>query len=165
MKIVMRVERGVVAGNIQKVLVVDLPAVDTLDGYNDGSIVVADVKGARNPKQHNLWWVLMEFVAQNHPEITDKNKAALECKIALELFDWHIDRQGGGSRIMRSIAADAMEQGVFNEFFKRTVDWVCREMGNTAEEVMEALYFLIGDKRYSDVLDRAYQHVVGRKRR
>lgn len=165
MKIVMRVEQGVVGGVVCDVLVPDIATDEALRAYTRGQVLVADVRGARNPKQHNLWWVLMEFVAQNHPEIFDKEKAARECKIALELFDWHIDRSGGASRILHSIACDAMEQGAFNAFFKRTVEWVCSELGNSAEEVLDALYYLIGDKRYNDVLDRAYVYITGKKRR
>lgn len=166
MKFIARIETGVVGGIVTRVVVPDAEiGAEILRSYVEGQPIVADVRGARNPRQLNLYWVLMGFLADNHPLVKDKNDAHDKVRYGLGLVESTVDMAGVEHLRPKSISFESMDQGEFDPFFKRAVELICAWLGNSPEEVMDALYHLIGDKRYNDVLDRVYRHVVGRKRR
>jgi hypothetical protein len=147
MKMLVRVQNGALVPD-------HLEDREALSAYKTGQVLVADVKGARNPLQHNLFWSLMGLVGENHPTITNKDAAARACKVDLKLYDPHIDRYGEVKIILHSIACESMEQGVFNEFFKQAVEWVSGELGNAPAEILDELNRRLADKRYTEIINR-----------
>lgn len=113
----------------------------------EGKPFMAETHGARNPKQHALWWVLCTMVG-----------AALE-KTRYEMSDAALITLGrcrtyvtpGGHEYVKvdSIAWESMEQEIFNNVFQSAVNVFAGWLGCTSKEVMDQFNAMVADKRYT----------------
>ena len=133
-------------GTFRRVGMTAVPAGDTareaLEAIRDGGLFIADFKGARNPRQHDLFWSLCDLVADHQ----DSNKYAVEDWLLkkqnlVDIF-WHPD----GSMHVRakSLAYESMEQAVFDRFFRIAVEHIGQLLEAAPKDVWQ---------RYVDLLD------------
>lgn len=92
-----------------------LEAMEALAAVHRGQDCMADVRGARNVEQFNLFWKMMGLVA----EATDSTKEA--CKEWVMKKTNYVDLiwlpDGAIEIKAKSIAWEKMEQAIFSEFF------------------------------------------------
>lgn len=127
----------------------DTDALEALRAHKVGSEVMADPKGARNPKQLRLFWALCDVVAHHDEHYTDKERAKEGILRALEHVDTFVDRQGNLHISTKSIAFESMTQAEFNRLFDRAIHVVVQWLGWQPSQVQEQVHQMIADKRWS----------------
>jgi hypothetical protein len=115
----------------------DARALDALAGVSQGGECLADVKVPRNPKQHRLFWALVELVGTQR----DTTKEATKDWLMLELQYFDLLHYPNGVMAVKpkSISYESMPQAQFREMFRAAVPVVCAELGNAPEEIQMQL--------------------------
>lgn len=127
-------------------------SLEALHAHKDGAEFIAITKGARNLKQLRMFWALATIVAENDAKIETKEVAKKNMLIALNHVDVWFDRDGGMHIDPQSIAFESMTQEVFNPFFKRAIDLVCRWLGTAPADIQKRVAEIIAEKRYDNVI-------------
>jgi hypothetical protein len=112
----------------------------------EGKDVVVEVRQARNPKQHRLYWALMGLLADNVEWIPHKDAASTLVKIATHEVDMIIDgRTGEITYVPRSINWESMDGARFGRFLDRVLYVICSRwlVGNDVEELRQRVYEMI----------------------
>lgn len=118
-----------------------------LHAFKDGQEFIAETRGARNPKQLALWWVLCRLVADNDNEYDTPEKASEGLKRALHHVDTFLDRDGKLHITTKSINFESMTQEDFNNLFKAAVNQIAEWLGNSPSDVMDRFNDMVADKR------------------
>ncbi len=121
---------------------VGTPALEALAAIKRGHDCMGDIRGARNVQQHNLFWSLMEVLA----EATDTTKEAAKEFVLkrLQYFDYLWLPDGTLHIKVKSIAFEKMEQAKFAELFNAAIPVIADQLGTTRQELVE---------RFNDLLD------------
>lgn len=122
-----------------------------LHAHRMGSEVMAEPKGARNPKQLRLFWALCTVVAENDDHYDTKHKAKEGILRALHHVNTFLDRDGNLHVSTKSIAMESMPQADFNIMFNDMINLVCKWTGNQPKEVRDHVNQMVADKRYEGV--------------
>lgn len=126
----------------------DDEAWEALRAHKMGAEVMAEPKGARNPKQLRLFWALCTVIAENDEFYDTKEKAKEGILRALGHVNYFVDRDGGVHISTKSIAFEKMSQAEFNGLFKDMINLVCKWIGTQPKEVEGHVTKMIADKRY-----------------
>lgn len=126
----------------------DDEAWEALRAHKMGSEVMAEPKGARNPKQLRLFWALCTVVAENDDHYTTKEAAKEGILRALGHVNYFMDRDGGAHISVKSIAFESMTQADFNTLFDNAIKLVCQWTGNQPKEIQDHVNQMVADKRY-----------------
>jgi hypothetical protein len=101
---------------------VDEQGFDLLSKIAEGREVTAEIKRARHPKHHRLFFSILRFITE-HTEIESIEAAKNALKVATGEVDPVIDAVTGKCFfILRSIAWEAKGQDEFAAFFDRAID-------------------------------------------
>lgn len=121
---------------------------EALRSFKVGQEVMAEPKGARNPKQLRLFWALCSIVAENDENYDTKDKARQGIMRALHCVDSFLDRDGNLHVWAKSIAFESMPQVEFSNFLTDAINVICRWTGNQPKEVRDQIHQMVADKRY-----------------
>lgn len=117
---------------------VDEQGKDLLAAIRHGREVTADVKRARHPKHHRLFFAILKFVVE-HTDLDSIETAKSALKVATGEVDPIIDAMTGKTFfILRSIAWEAKGQDEFEDFFNRAVEVITTRWlpeGTSADDV------------------------------
>tara|TARA_Y100000817_G_scaffold65790_1_gene49710 strand:+ start:2407 stop:2841 length:435 start_codon:yes stop_codon:yes gene_type:complete len=110
---------------------VDRNGQEAMSSVHQDREVVVTVKQARNPKQHRLFWKLMEMTHDNLPEEKaamwpTKEKLAKAIIAYLGYCDMIVLPDGSNRLVINSIAFESMSQDEFDPLF-RAATRVCSE--------------------------------------
>jgi hypothetical protein len=110
---------------------IDAEGADLLAAMRLGREVVVEVKQARNPKHHRLYWAMIRFIRMHSPVMAGfpEERIHEQLKLRCGLFEQFIDLESG-KVITRvgSIAWESMDQTSFNIFFDNAVEVILRWM-------------------------------------
>lgn len=97
----------------------------------------AGIRAPRSHSQHNLYWSLCQLVAENHPEIRNKEQSSQ----VIKLMTGHVDvirLRGQLVQIPRSISFQSMSQDDFQVFWTHVIQVVADELLYLAPETVRA---------------------------
>ena len=119
---------------------IDQEGLDVLSHIHDERDVVIEIKQARWPKHHRLFFALLKFMVEHTPYFETIEQAKTAIKIATGEVDTYIDEHGKTFFILRSISWGSMEQTRFAAFFDRAVFVITDRWmpPNTTEESVRA---------------------------
>ena len=103
--------------------------------YTPGQALRVKMTGARNVRQHRLYWGLVQKIAEAVDVPAETVSAVLKLKAGA--VETYTDKHGNLCTWPRSIAFDRMDQAEFAEFFKRAAQVVIEQWlpGMKAEEL------------------------------
>lgn len=111
----------------------------------DGREVMIDVRRARNPKHHRLFFAILKFIVE-HTEIESIEAAKTALKVAVGEVDPIIDAATGKTFfVLRSINWESKDQDEFAAFFDRSVDVITNRWmppGTVSEDVRREIIAL-----------------------
>jgi hypothetical protein len=92
---------------------------EALFAIRDGREFMADIRGARNPRQHRLFWALCELCA----EAADDTQVSVKkwLMFSLGYVDTWFEPNGRMHLDPKSIAYEAMKQAEFNQMFQAAI--------------------------------------------
>lgn len=127
----------------------DDDALAELHAHEDGKELMVTLKGARNIKQHRLFFSLVRIVAAND-DTYNGNELAARKDMLLKAghVNYWIDRDGHGHVEIKSISFASMTQAEFNPLFQVCVNIVCQWLDTQPREIIEEVNKMIADKRY-----------------
>jgi hypothetical protein len=126
----------------------DDEALGVLTAHKEGAEVMVEVKGARNPRQHRLFFALCNVVAENDEHYTTTDTAKEGILRALQHVHTFTDRNGHLHITTKSIAFESMTQAEFDKLFKDAVNLVCTWVGTKPKELQDHVFSMVADKRY-----------------
>jgi len=104
---------------VDRELLLDIP---------EGADLTVKVSRSRSPRQHRLFWALLQLVVDNH-EYYQRPEQLLEwMKVRLGYVDETVWHDGQVWFKTRSISFAAMGQDQFKEFFTRAVDVITTDV-------------------------------------
>lgn len=127
-----------------------------LHAHKDGAEFRMTIQGARNPKQHRLFFALVKIAAEQDPEYEgNTERARHDILRTLGHVDYEVDRDGTAHVNVKSISFSAMTQAEFNDLFQHAVNLVCKWLGTAPKEVMDRVNEMVADKRgYEQMVHR-----------
>lgn len=128
---------------------------EALLAVRDGAHFMADIRGARNPLQHRLWWALCDLVAEADDDEKTNVKKWLLYK--LNFFDVWFDPEGNMHVDLQSIAFESMEQAQFARLMNGAIPLIAARLETSPDDIR---------KRLDDLLDpeaRALFRKYGRR--
>lgn len=93
-----------------------------------GEPVELEITRKRNNQHHRKFMKLIEIVWENQEYFESKESLLLSMKVALGYFDTSMDPKFGPVPIPRSISFDKMDQGEFEEFYERCLDFIAEKI-------------------------------------
>jgi len=112
-----------------------------------GKQFLVEIKRARNPRHHRLFWALCALVADNSRHFQDAEQVATAFKVATGHVVPQINPADGKTYwFPKSIAYHAMPQDEFSAFFEKCVSLVVERLlpGVTDQQVRENLESMCG---------------------
>lgn len=111
----------------------------------DGREVMVDVRRARNPKHHRLFFGILKFIVE-HTDLDSIEAAKSALKVATGEVDPVIDAATGKTYfVLRSINWESKDQDEFAAFFDRAVDVITLRWmppGTVSEDVRREIIAL-----------------------
>lgn len=95
-------------------------AADVNGTIADGDEVMIEIRRPRNLKHHKKFFKLLSIVLENQ----DLFKTNEQLLTFIKRGIGHVDEYGE----VKSIAFEKMDQTEFNEFYKKSVDFICMEV-------------------------------------
>ena len=122
----------------------DRNAQDIMMRYPVGATLQADIKKARNVKQHRLYWTLVNTICDNLNNVKPETLHAL-----IKLRTGHVEvikTEQGIVEVPGSISFHAMDQGEFAAFFNRAVDFIESDVipGLNKDDLTRELHTMMG---------------------
>lgn len=114
---------------------------EALLAVKNGATCMADVRGARNPLQHNLFWKLAQLVADADDDHKDNVKEWLLRQLAF--VDTFFDPDGTMHIKTKSIAYEKMEQVVFTRFFDACIPLISQRLGAAPADILKQFESLL----------------------
>lgn len=108
-------------------------AKEALLGVKDGSQCVGEIRGARNPEQHKLFWALCQLVAEADNDTKENVKKWL-CVKTNNVDVW-FEPNGKMHVDPASIAYESLPQAEFNQLFQAAVHVIAERLGCKAADV------------------------------
>lgn len=132
--------------HLGKLAPVDDIGAQYLAKIKQGETFLVEIKRARNPRQHRLYWALCGLVADNSDAYSDAEQVSFVFKIAT---GHTMPVQGHDGKVYwqpRSIAFHAMPQDEFQRFLDRCIDIVATRLlpKVTSEELRAELESICG---------------------
>lgn len=118
-----------------------------LSKIKHGETFLVEIKRARNPKQHRLYWSLCNIVADNSRYYQNAEQVSLALKVATGHVVPMINPSDGKTYLVpKSIAFHAMAQDEFNQFFERCIQLVVERFlpGVTDKELRAEIAAMCG---------------------
>lgn len=113
---------------------IDEEGVAVLSKLKADETVVIEIKRARSPQQHRLFWALVDLIYRNQERYATREQLASVLKCAVGWCDEVTLKDGRVMAIPKSIAFANMAQTEFNEFFNKVVELtVTKILPNTGE--------------------------------
>lgn len=118
---------------------------ETLEAIKNGAEVMVEVKAARNPRQHRLFFALLKLLVDNSDRFDSVPHALIEVKLACHEYDLYVSLDGKTYYVPRSIAFHSMPQDKFKRLFDRTVFVICSKwlVGTDQDDLRREVYALI----------------------
>jgi hypothetical protein len=127
----------------------DAEALAELHAHKDHSEMRVTLNGARNPKQHRLFFALVNILAEQDPQYNGNViRARHDILRTMGHVDYEVDRFGTAHVNVKSMAYSAMTQAEFNELFQGSVNLVCDWLGTAPSDIRNQVNEMVGDKRY-----------------
>jgi Protein of unknown function (DUF1367) len=124
-----------------------------LDSLSSTKEVVADVKQARNPRFHRLFFGVLKLLVDNSEQFDNVEQALTAVKIAIGEVDPVVDSKTGKTFwTLRSISFESCDNVRFTRLFERALHTICDRwlVGTDREELRQQVYALVdGDARAS----------------
>jgi hypothetical protein len=119
-----------------------LEAMEALAAVHRGANCIADVRGARNVEQFNLYWTLVDLVAK----ATDCTKTAVNHWLLLKTANVEqvFFPDGSMKFVPKSIKWESMEQAKFSEFMTRAIPEISALLGSASTDII---------RRFEELLD------------
>lgn len=114
---------------------------EALLAIKDGTTFMADIRGARNPLQHKLFWKLCTVVADAEDDDKDNVKKWLLRQI--NYIDVSFDPDGTMHIETKSIAFEKMEQAVFARLFNACIPVIAARLGSAPAEIIQQFNALL----------------------
>lgn len=120
---------------------------DALAKIPPGKVVVCEVKQARNPKQHNLYWGLVGQIYQNQTRYATQKQVSDMLKVAVGYCDEAENKFGKTVAIPKSMSFANMPNDEFQEFFRLVIEFVKTKIMPHLDEgaLLEELGRIVGD--------------------
>ncbi len=109
------------------------PALEALRAIRIGKTCIADVHGARNVKQLNLWWALCTLVAEADDD--DKQNVSDWIEMVTRRVRPVFYPSGRMVLVPQSLAFESMEQAEFNRLFSDAIEHMASRLGTAPEEL------------------------------
>lgn len=118
-----------------------------IDALREGKDVMVEVKPARNPRHHRMFFALLNLLVENTEAFDSVEGALTAVKIACGEVDPIIDQTTGKTFwTLRSIAFEKMDQARFNRLFERALHIICdRWLVGTDTDQLRSRVFEIVD--------------------
>jgi hypothetical protein len=100
-------------------------------------LITFEARQNRNPKHLNLYWKIVNRVAENDPELTDPQDLHDWIKIRLGMFKEFKDWDGRILVRAKSISVEAMDQIHFKNFYDRAMWLLSERIGMSPEELLD----------------------------
>lgn len=115
---------------------------DILRRIQYGQEVMIDVRAARNPRHHRLFFAILHKLVENTDFFVDIEDALKAVKVACQLVDTYIDETGRVIYILRSIAWERMGQVEFSKLFDLAINVACNRWlpGTDAEDLRDEIF-------------------------
>lgn len=121
-----------------------------------GKAVMGEFKGARNPRQHRLFFALMKVLVDNTPAEWFMGDTEIARRAILtdtrEFTLWVHPITGEVRQELNSMKYESMTQEHFNRFFNRALYVICNDYlkGADMDAVRQEVYAMVdGDERAS----------------
>ena len=130
---------------------VNAEALDFLNGHEDGDKFLLEGRNPRNLEQLQLFWSLMQVIADNDAAYSTRYQVRWDIFSLLEeraerpgyfMETWR-DRWGNARSQPRSIAFESMAQTEFNSLFQRCLDIAVEWSGSRKKEIEAEVWALI----------------------
>lgn len=105
---------------------------EALLAIKDDTLFMADIRGARNPLQHKLFWKLCTAVADADDD--DKENVKKWLLRQLNYIDVSFDPDGTMHIETKSIAFEKMEQAVFARLFNASIPLMSERLGSATDD-------------------------------
>lgn len=119
-----------------------------LGSFGDGEVVTVEVKRARNPKHHRMFWALMTIVWNNmdHERYPTVENLVAAVKISTGHRETVQLPNGTEVYIPKSISFAKMDQTEFSSFYDRVCDLLAKHFlpGVTSAELKAEVSIMIG---------------------
>lgn len=128
---------------------VDDQGIEQLAKIKLGSTVLCEIKNARNPKQHNLYWGLVGQIYQNQTRYATQKQVSDMLKVAVGYCDEAENKYGKTVAVPRSMSFANMPDDEFQEFFKLVIEFVKTKIMPHLDEgaLLEELGRIVGDHK------------------
>lgn len=127
----------------------DDEAMAELVAHEDGREMMVTMKGARNIKQHKLFFALSKIVAENDALYNGNVEAARKDILrACGHVDYEVDRWGHAHIIVKSMAFEKLTQAEFNPLFQAGVNVVSEWTHTKPQWIVDEVNKMVADKRY-----------------
>jgi hypothetical protein len=132
---------------------VDDEGMEILQSIADGREVMVDVKQARNPRQHRLFFKMLGLLVDNSDLFNTIQQALTAVKMGTGEADPVVDAETGEVFwVLRSINFESCDQARFNRIFDASLKLICTKwlVGTEENTLREELFRLVdGPERAS----------------
>jgi hypothetical protein len=133
---------------------VDEQGFELLHKIRDGREVMVEVKRARNPRHHRLFFAILKFMVE-HTDFDGIEKAKSALKVATGEVDTYVETTTNIAYfILRSINWESKDQDEFAEFFDRAVDVITTRWmppGTAAEDVRNEIVAMCDGPMWANI--------------
>lgn len=107
---------------------IDQDGIDALAKVKNGKILLVQARGTRNPKQHRLFWKLMDIIHEHQDRYATREQVSDAIKIAVGYYDELPLVNGQMTKIPKSISYGSMTQEEFTQFFDKVIELTARDI-------------------------------------
>lgn len=113
----------------------------------EGRDLTVKVSRTRSPKQHRLFWALMQLVVKNHPYYVRAEQLVEWLKVRLGYVEEVMFHDGQLLTKVSSISFGTMGQDEFQKFFNLALDVITVEVlpGTDREDLLRELEQMLGE--------------------
>ena len=121
---------------------------DLIDGLKHGEIYAVDIKRPRNLKHHRLLWRLVHACYENQNYYSTPEHLMEALKISIGHFDQRQLKDGTTYITPRTIGFAKMDQGQFNEFYKKVFNIIITQIipNVNKEEFEQRVFEMCGER-------------------
>jgi Protein of unknown function (DUF1367) len=114
----------------------------------EGRDLTVKITRTRSPKQHRLFWALMQLVVKNHPYYVRAEQLVEWMKVRLGYVEEVMFHDGQLLTKVSSISFGSMGQDEFQNFFNLAMDVITTEVlpDTSREDLLRELEQMLGEK-------------------
>lgn len=111
---------------------------EALSKIKPGKFVLVEVRQARNPRQHALYWALVDLIYQHQSRYATNQQVSNALKVAVGCCDEMRNKHGEIVAVPRSIAFGNMPQDEFEQFLIQAIKYTVENFLPVTEGVLRA---------------------------